>query len=102
MEWLKRNYKTVTGTLVILILIEIVLAWYLIDRFRENYLSGSEALAIAMEHAGEAPDSAPEASIRLRTRHGSAWYDISWESVDAVHQYMVDAETGEILSTEPK
>ena len=74
----------------------------LIDRFRENYLSGSEALAIAMEHAGEAPDSAPEASIRLRTRHGSAWYDISWESVDAVHQYMVDAETGEILSAEPK
>ena len=102
MEWLKRNYKTVTGTLVILILIEIALAWYLIDRFRENYLSGSEALAIALEAAGEAQDSAPDAGIRLRTRHGSAWYDISWDSVDGVHQYMVDAETGEILSTEPK
>ena len=38
MEWLKRNYKTVTGTLVILILIEIVLAWYLIER---NHIAGS-------------------------------------------------------------
>ena len=97
MEWLRRNYKTVVGTLIILILIEAVIAWYLIDRFRENYLSGEEALAIALTDAGTASDEVRGTDVRLKTEQGRAWYEIAIETAGATYQYRVDAETGAIL-----
>ena len=102
MEWLRRNYKTVVGALIILILTEAVLAWYLIGQFRENYLSGEEALAIALEDAGLCRDDARDTDIDLETEDGRAWYEIEIETSDAVHEYRVDAETGEILAARVK
>ena len=98
MNWLKKNYKTVTGALVILILIEAVIAWYLIEQFRANYLSGDEALTIALEDAGVPREDARRTDIDLETEQGRAWYEIEIETSDAVHEYRVDAESGEILS----
>ena len=98
MEWLKRNYKTVISALIILILLEAVVAWYLIDQFRENSLSGEEALAIAFEDIGIDPNDARNTGIRLKTEEGKAWYEIEIDTSDAVHKYRIDAETGEILS----
>ncbi len=98
MEWLKKNYKTVTGALVILILIESVVAWYLIEQFRKNYLSGSEALAIAMEDASLTREDTEKTRIDLETERGRAWYEITMEAPGGIHEYRIDAETGEILS----
>lgn len=102
MEWLKRNYKTVVGGLIILILIEAVIAWYLIDQFRENYLSGEEALVTALEDLGIDRNDARDTDIDLETERGRAWYEIRIETSDAVHEYRIDAETGEILSARTK
>lgn len=102
MAWLKRNYKTVVGALIILILIEAVITWYLIQQFRENYLSGEEALAIALEDAGLSRNDARDTDVDLETRQGKAWYEIEIETSDAVHEYRIDAETGEILSARVK
>lgn len=99
MEWLKKNYKTVTGALIILILLETVIAWYLIEQFRQNYLSGDEALTIALADAGLAREEAKKTDIDLETKKGRAWYEIEIETSDHVHQYQIDAETGEILSS---
>jgi len=100
MDWLKKNYKTVTGALVILILIESVIAWYLIAQFRENYLSGDEALTVALADAALTREDAVKTKIDLKTRQGRAWYKITIETSDSVHEYEVDAETGEILSAD--
>lgn len=102
MEWLKRHYKTVTGALLILILIEGVVAWYLVEQFRQNYLSGEEALAIALEDAGLKREEVRKPDIDLETDHGRAWYEIELETGGVVHEYRVDAETGEILSAHIK
>ena len=101
MAWLRRNAKTVVGVLVILILIEAVLAWYLIQQFRENYLSGDEALQIALTDAGLQRGDVRGVDIDLETERGTAWYEIEFELGDAsgtAYAYHVDAETGAILS----
>ena len=102
MEWLKRNAKTVISALIILILLEIAVAWYLINQFREKYLSGEEALAFALEDAALDANDAKNADIRLKTEKGSAWYEIEFDAGDAVYEYRIDAETGEILSFSKK
>lgn len=97
MEWLKKNYKTVTGTLIILILIEVVVAWYLIEQFRQNYLSGEEALTVALTDAGLSREDAGKTDIDLKTRAGSAWYEIEIDAEGGTLRYRIDAETGAIL-----
>ena len=99
MEWLRRNAKTVIGALVILILVESVLAWYLIQQFRDNYLRGDDALQIALEDAGVSRDAAQHVDIDLKTKSGTAWYEITFEgSSGATYRCSVDAETGAVLS----
>ena len=101
MAWLRRNAKTVVGVLVILILIEAVLAWYLIEQFRENYLSGDEALQIALTDACVQRDDVRGVDIDLETERGTAWYEIEFalkNAPGATYAYHVDAETGAILS----
>jgi len=103
MEWLRRNYKTVVGTLIILILIEAVVAWYLIDRFRENYLSGDEAFTAVLEDASLSRDAVGTPKIKLETEKGEAWYEVTFTltgEAGATYRYRVNAETGEILSAE--
>lgn len=101
MAWLKRNAKTVVGVLVILILIEAVLAWYLIQQFRENYLSGDEALQIALTDADLSKDEVEDIDIDLETEHGTAWYKVEFEvekDTKIAYEYQIDAENGTILS----
>lgn len=98
MEWLKRNGKAVIGALVILILLEAVVAWYLIGQFRENYLSGEEALAVALADAGLSRDDVDAPDIALKTKKGEAWYEIAFGADGARTLYRVNAETGEIVS----
>ena len=99
MEWLKRNAKTVIGALVILILVESVLAWYLIQQFRDNYLRGDDALQIALEDANVPRDAAQHVDIDLKTKSGTAWYEITFEGDSGTtYRCSVDAETGAVLS----
>lgn len=98
MDWLKKNYKTVTGALIILILIEAVVAWYMIEQFRQNYLSGDEALEIALADAGVLRDEARKTGIDLKTKQGRAWYEVRIETEGGSYAYRIDAETGEVLS----
>lgn len=101
MAWLRKNYKTVTGALIVLILIEAVIAWYLIEQFRENYLSGEEAFSFALADAGLPRDAVSDPDVRLRTKDGRAWYEITFAAVDgagAAFRYGIDAETGAVLS----
>lgn len=99
MAWLRQNYKAVIGTLVILILTEAVIVWYLIRQFHENYLSGEKAAAIALADARLKPGEAQSLDIRLKTKRGDAWYTVTFETRDTseAYEYRVDAESGNIL-----
>ena len=104
MEWLKRNYKTIVGALIILIALEAVLVWYMIQRFHENYLSRDEAVSVALADAGLEREHAGEAKIRLNSSKGEAWYEIEFPAADgsgSTYHYLIHAETGEILLQRP-
>ena len=102
MDWLRRNAKTVTGALVILILTECAVTYYLIQQFHENYLSGDEAAAIALADARYARDDVDKLKIKLGHKSGEAWYDGSFTADGTPLIYRIDAESGEILSKERK
>ncbi len=104
MDWLKRNYKTVIGTLVILILLEATVSWYLLRRFREDYLSADEAVAVALADAGLDAGAVGAPSVALKTEDGRAWYEVDFAPLDApeaARHYQIDAETGGILTDAP-
>lgn len=98
MNWLRRNAKTVIGALIILILIECTVAWYMVQQFRANYLSGSEAAAIALADAGLEREETADLSVKLANRDGQAWYEVVFTAGGAEFAYRIDAESGEILS----
>ncbi|MBO7667831.1 MAG: PepSY domain-containing protein [Firmicutes bacterium] len=102
MEWLKRNAKAVIGSLIILILIEAVVSWYLIDQFRENYLSADEAINIALADAGRSEEDVEKLDVALKTKKGQAWYVVEFTEASPpgrTLEYRVDAATGEILDS---
>lgn len=97
MNWLKRNAKTIIGTLIILILIECALAYYLAQQFRENYLSSSEAVAIALADAGLEQEETTDLTVKLAHKGGQAWYEVVFVFDGVESAYRIDAESGEIL-----
>ena len=99
MEFLRKNYKTVVGSLIILILIEAVIVWYLLQQFHTQYMRGPEALAIALEDAGLGEAAGEDAEITLGHKNGDAWYNIRFEEDGTVYVYEVDAQTGTIRSS---
>ena len=100
MEFVKNNYKTLVSFLIILILFEIVIVWYMLQQFRENYLSGPEALTYALADAGRGEADVRDADIDLKHKDGRAWYAVEFEADGVEYSYEVDAETGEILRAE--
>lgn len=98
MNWLRRNAKTVIGALIILILMECALAWYMVQQFRENYLSGDEASAIALADARLEREEASGLSVKLAHKDGQAWYEVAFTAGGVEFAYRIDAESGEILS----
>lgn len=98
MNWLRRNAKTVVGVLIILILIECALAYYLVQQFHESYLSGSEAAAIALTDACLEREEAEDLSVKLAHKGGQAWYEVAFMAGGVEFAYRIDAENGTILS----
>lgn len=98
MNWLRRNAKTVIGALIILILMECAVVWYMVRQFRENYLSGDEAAAIALADAGLEREEAGDLAVRLDQKDGQAWYEVVFTAGGTEFAYRIDAESGEILS----
>ncbi len=98
MEFVKKNFKPLVTFLIILILLELALVWYMIAQFRENYLSGPEAFAAALADAGLAEAEVGDADIDLRHKSGRAWYAVKFEHGGTDYTYEIDAETGAVLS----
>ena len=99
MEFIRKNFKVVAGSLIILILMELAVAYYLVTQFHETYMRGPEALQIAIEDAGVEEAAAEGASVKLGHKSGAAWYNIRFEEGSTVFTYQIDAENGEILSS---
>ena len=82
-----------------MILMEFAFVYFLINRFHETYISGSEATAIAVQDVGLAEGEAVESTVKLKHKSGIAWYNIRFEKDGTVYLYEIDAEDGSIRSS---
>lgn len=98
MNWLKRNAKFVIRILIIVILIECALAWYVLRQFHERYLSRGEAAAIALADARLEQEDTADLAVKLDQEDGYAWYEVVFTAGGVEFAYRIDAESGEILS----
>ena len=99
MDFLRKHYKKVLGTLIILVLMELAVVYYLVNQFHEMYIRGPEALEAALADAGVSAEDVADSSVKLGHKSGKAWYNIRFEADGTVYVYQVDAENGEILSS---
>lgn len=98
MSWFRRNAKFIIRVLIILILIECALAWYVLKQFHERYLSRGEAAAIALADASIEREEAENFAVKLDQKDGQAWYEVAFTAGGVEFAYRIDAESGEILS----
>ena len=96
MGFLKRNYKHIIGTLIILILIELAVVYYLTTQFHERYIGKDEAVERILEEEGIDENDLSGLKVKLRTRRGDAWYEISFDKDGTDCSYKIDAENGEL------
>ena len=99
MNFLKKNYKLVCATLIILILMELAVVYYMLNRFHELYIPAADALSAAMTDAGIEEGEAANTSVKLGHKSGEAWYNVRFEADGTVYVYRVNAEDGAILSS---
>lgn len=98
MNWFRRNAKFIIRVLIILILIECALAWYVLQQFHERYLSRSEAVAVALTDARMEREEVADLAVKLDQKDGQAWYEVVFTAGGAEFAYRIDAESGKILS----
>ena len=100
MQFIRKNYKIIITFLIVLILSELAVSYYLIEKFHEAYLSKTEALTVALDCAGLRETDVRDTEVKLRHRDGQAWYEVEFEQTAPPcleYTYSIDAETGEIL-----
>ena len=103
MQFIRKNYKLIITFLIGLILAELAVSYYLIERFHETYLSRGEALAIALDDAGLQEADVQESRIVFAHEGEQVWYEVTFEQIappGSVHAYQIDAGTGQILSAQ--
>lgn len=66
----------------------------------EQFLTAEEAQAIALEHAGFAPDQVSFLRTEPELRDHVPHYDVEFQEGRWEYDYEIHAETGEILSFE--
>lgn len=100
MQFIRKNYKPIITFLIVLILAELAVSYYLIEKFHETYLSKTEVLAIVLSDIGLQETDVRGTEIEFKHKDGRAWYEIGLEQTAPpclYYKYRIDAETGEIL-----
>ena len=92
MEFLKKNYKHIIGVLIILILMELAVSYYLITQFHANYIGRDEAISRFLAEENLSQEDVSDIKVKLAHRDGDAWYEIEYSQNGTIHQTTVDAK----------
>lgn len=95
MEIIRKNYKLIIGTLIILILTEMAVVYYLITQFHERYIGRDEAVSRFLAEESLAEEDVTDIKVKLRHKKGDAWYEIEYNKDDIVYKTTVEAEKEE-------
>ena len=67
------------------------------ENIAQEYLTESEVLLTALEHAGVKAEDAYDVSVELDNEHGKAVYEAEFKSGGYEYEYEIDASTGDVL-----
>lgn len=94
---MKKALKTALIILAVLIVLGGCIGGYFIWRHNDLYIGKTEALHIALDHAGLTAAQLKEYDVEFEKNKYSAWYEVEFETYGMEYEYSVDAASGEIL-----
>lgn len=68
----------------------------------ENAINPQKARGIALEHAGAAAENVTDFEIDLDRKNGVAVYEVEFRTGDTEYDYVINAQTGEVISFKKK
>ncbi len=68
----------------------------------ENAINAQKARGIALEHAGVAAENVTDFEIDLDRKNGVALYEVEFRAGDTEYDYVINAQTGEVISFKKK
>lgn len=68
----------------------------------ENAINAQKARGIALEHAGVAAENVTDFEIDLDRKNGVAVYEVEFRAGDTEYDYVINAQTGEVISFKKK
>lgn len=68
----------------------------------ENAINAQKARGIALEHAGVAAENVTDFEIDLDRKNGVAVYEVEFRAGDTEYDYVINAQTGEVVSFKKK
>lgn len=94
---MKKTLKTILIVLIILIVVGGCIGGFFIWRHNDRYIGKTEALNIALGHAGLTTAQIKDQDVEFEKNISSAWYEVDFETHGMEYEYSIDAVSGEIL-----
>ena len=97
---MKKAFKTALIILCVLLLIGAAVGGYFIWRHHTLYIGADAALGVAIDDAGVLMSDTFDVDVDFEHKRGRSWYEVEFETAEAVFDYIIDARTGEVLKAE--
>lgn len=99
---MKKGLKIAIIVLAVVLVAGAVIGGYFIYRNKTMYISKQDALEIALSDSGVDRRNIIETDADLEKTAYAAVYEVEIETAGAEYKYVLDASTGEILSSKVK
>lgn len=99
---MKKGLKIAIIVLAVVLVAGAVIGGYFIYRNKTMYISKQDALEIALSDSGVDRRTIIETDVDLEKTAYAAVYEVEIETAGAEYKYVLDASTGEILSSKVK
>lgn len=99
---MKKALKTVLIILLVLVLIGAAIGGFFIWQHTNTYIGRRSAEEIAVADSGLDLTSIKKTESEFEKNRYTAWYEVEIDSFGTEWEYIIDARTGEILSSASK
>lgn len=96
---MKKAVKTVLIILLVIVLMGAAIGGYFIYRHTTTYIGRRAAEDIAFADSGLSATEIKEIDSEFEKSRYGAWYDVDIDTFGAEYEYIIDARTGEVISS---
>lgn len=96
---MNKTLKTILIIFLALVILGLAIGGFFIWRHNTTYIGRRAAVEIAMADAGLTAAQVKDADSEFEHNRYTAWYDVDVDTFGMDYEYIIDARTGEILSS---